>query len=223
MAIAYRYIDGGFLEQQDGDGSWSVHTLTGPEKAMFDANTPQYADLVQANADRTGLAPAAIWAIGFGETGWKQPASASFDGGHGLMQITASNLKQGLPDSEVDKPENNIKLGADYLRTLAAKYGNDIVKMASGYNCGSAKSNSAAPWGLCEYKIPSTGAYPYISKVVRAYNYALGNAPTSGGLGPNPSTNLDWLKGIGGPVGVGVVVGLGWWLVKSGMLKRWFA
>lgn len=218
MAIQYRFHDSGLLEQQDPDGSWTVHVLTGQEKAMFDKNAPQYANIVADNAARTGLNQAQIWAIGFGESGWQQPAKISFDGGIGLMQITSGSLKQGMSNEQVAVPENNIKLGADFLHTLAGKYGSDIVKMASGYNCGSAKPNSAAPWGLCEYHIEGVG-YPYISKVVRAYNYAIQN-PLAGDGSVVSGTNLGWLKGIGGPIGaafiaVGAIVG-GVWLARSG-------
>lgn len=222
MSIAYRYIDGGFLEQEDANGVWSVHMLNAAEKALFDANAPQYAPLVQLNAARVDMIEAPIWAVGFGESGWKQPASITFDGGIGLMQITSAGAKQGLSNDQVWIPENNIKLGSDLLAKLSQKYEHDIVRMASGYNCGSAKAGSG-PWGYCEYKIPSTGAYPYISKVVRAYNYALANPPGGGGgVAPGGGAGAGDVveSGMGtgatllATIGVGAAIYFGLQLVK---------
>jgi hypothetical protein len=98
--------------------------------------------------------------------------------------ITAQSLKQGLSDADVMIPENNIRLGVDALATSAAKVGYDVPKLASMFNAGSDGHgpwpSSSAPWGYREYEIPSTGAYPYISKVVRAYNYGVESLAASG-------------------------------------------
>lgn len=179
MPIDYRFTADGQIEQQDADGSYSIHTLTGAEKTLFDEKVARWYPLAADNELRTGVPSAVTLAIIFSESGGKPDAHGpQSDYGIGLMMITAQGLKQGLSNEEVFVPENNIRLGTDFLRTLAGKIGGyDPAKLASMYNCGPGangpKPNANAPWGYCEYRIPDTGAYPYISKVVRAYNYAI--------------------------------------------------
>jgi soluble lytic murein transglycosylase-like protein len=178
MAIDYRIIDGGYLEQQDPDGTWSVHRLGAAEAKRFDEKVARWFPLALDNEMRTGLPAAITLAIINGESGGNENAEGPpSDHGIGLMQITHPSLKQGLSDAEVFVPENNVRLGVDALTKSAGQVGYDPPKLASMFNAGSPGNgphpSSSAPWGYREYKIPSTGEYPYISKVVRAYNYAI--------------------------------------------------
>jgi len=182
MAIDYRFTSDRFLEQRDPDGSYSVHTLVGPEAALFDERVPPWDALVLAAQDRTGVPNEVTRAIMFGEGAL--PNARSFDNGLGLMQITDASLKKGYTDDEVLDPETNITIGTNYLKKLALMIdAYDPVQLASMFNCGPGghgpKSMGTAPWGICEYTLPD-GGQPYISKVVRAYNYALQH-PASGG------------------------------------------
>jgi hypothetical protein len=201
QAIDYRFTTDLLLEQQDPDGSYSVHSLDGAEKAFFDEKVAPWHGLALENQARVGVPAAVTDAIMMGEGA--NPNARSFDGGLGLMQITDKSLKQGLSDEEVIDPETNVRLGTDFLRSLAARLGSyDPVQLASMYNCGpgdsGAKSRPSSPWGVCEYTIPSTGAQPYISKVVRAYNYALLNMPSSMPFGASAGSTLGTVAKVSG-------------------------
>jgi soluble lytic murein transglycosylase-like protein len=222
MAIDYRYIDGGYLEQQDPDGSWSVHKLSGAEAKRFDDKVARWFPIALDNELRTGLPAPITTAVIDGESGGNEKAEGPpSDHGIGLMQITHPSLKQGLSDADVFIPENNIRLGVDALVTSAGHVGYDVPKLASMYNAGSSGSapwpSSSAPWGFREYKIPSTGENPYISKVVRAYNYGIDylaqNSPSPSGDSGGGSIAGTVLKVvlagavIGGAIGVGAALG----------------
>jgi hypothetical protein len=221
MAISYRYIDGGYLEQQDPDGSWSVHKLTGAEAKRFDDHVAQWFTIALDNELRTGLPSTITTAIINGESGGNPKAEGPpSDHGIGLMQITHPSLKQGLSDEEVFVPENNIRLGVDALAKSASLVGYDVPQLASMFNAGSTGKgpwpSSSAPWGFREYKIPSTGEYPYISRVVRAYNYGIdylaanSPAPSSGSSSSGGSLLLKSVIAgsvLGVAMGVGIALG----------------
>ncbi len=184
MAIDYRFTADNLIEQQNDDGSYSVHVLAddggfGKEKTLFDTKVARWYPIAADNEMRSGVPASLTEAFIFAESAGNDKAEGpASDHGLGLMMITAQGLKQGLSDADVLIPENNIKLGTDFLAQLSSKIGSyDPVKLASMYNCGPGtngpKHNDNAPWGYCEYRIPDTGAYPYISKIVRAYNYAM--------------------------------------------------
>lgn len=193
MSIAYHLRDDATVEQQDDDGVWRVHTLVdkgpfGDEKSLFDNKVARWWPLaLQAELDTGVFAPVTM-AVIYSESGGTPDRPTSSDGGVGLMAITSSDLKKGFTDDQLRDPATNIGVGTRYLRTLVGKIGSyDPVQLASMYNCGSGPHGPHVrpdlPWGYCEYVIPQTGATPYISKVVRAYNYAIQTYGASRPLG----------------------------------------
>lgn len=240
MAIAYRFTPDMLIEQDDGNGSYSIHTLEGAEKKLYDdnLNPGPYADIILKKAEDYGVPEAHIRATILGEARFEhgiiQPGYVSFDHGVGVMQITDKGLKAGHSDAELGDPDLNIDIGTKFMAKLMAMNGGfDPARMASMYNCGPGAhgpKSGSGPWGYCEYTIPTTGAHPYISKVVRAYNYGIQNPLQGSGI--LSSTNLEWLQGIGGPVGalalvvlgIGAVVG-GRYLAHGGLaqIQRRFA
>jgi len=176
----------------------------------------QWEPIATENAIRTGVPLPWIMGTIYGESGGHQPTRPTFDGGIGVMMITSNALKQGLPDDQVFLPENNIRLGTDYLATLRG-YRDDLPSVASMYNSGGSPKGphlaDGFPWGLREYTIPSTGARPYISKVVAMNNALIASGmpyhPIEGGVG----TPTAW----GGIFPIVFGAALGWgglWLAR---------
>lgn len=191
----YQVLADGTVQIPDGAGGWTTPWPTPAEQALFDTQVARWAPLAIENEIRTGVPAPWTLAIIYGESaGLPDAHGPPSDFGIGLMMITSVNLRQGHSVDEVFDPAINVQLGTDFLRTLMTQYGaTDIAKAASEFNCGPGargpKSNPSAPYGYCEYQIPGSGAYPYVSKVVRLQNYAIGvvNAQrglASGGAGP---------------------------------------
>jgi hypothetical protein len=130
--------------------------------------------------ERTGVP--AHWTLGtiHAESGGN-PAARSGDGGLGLMQITSSGLKQGLSDDQVMVPENNLKLGTDFLRILRGSgpaSARELPAVASRYNAGQKTNGAPHPannaWGM-----RATGNH--IDRVVAAANSARARELAEGG------------------------------------------
>lgn len=199
IMITYRTLDDGTVETAQPDGTWVTPWPSDAEISLFEKQTIQWLPLVESAAATYGLPFAlvpGILAIIYAESGGRADIGPSFDGGVGLMAITAASLKTGHTDQELKDPALNIDIGVGKM--IAKEYaimGLDLPQIASGYNGGfgpgGAHHSSAAPWGWVEYKIPATGAYPYISKVVRINNYAVasiqGGAEPGAGDGSEPS------------------------------------
>jgi soluble lytic murein transglycosylase-like protein len=170
--------------QTDPDGTVAVQekpgelaatwVLMGAEADVFDAKVWRWRELCEKESHRTGVPTA--WLLGtiFTESRGNPNAIGHDPGGTkglGLCQITAHALKQGLPDSEVMKPEVNIRLAADALAAERRNphIGNDLPKAGSGYNAGygpkGPRSSTKSPWGMVE----TSG---HISRLVRSTNYA---------------------------------------------------
>lgn len=218
MAIAYRMTADSLIEQQDPDGVFRVHVLEdndhkfGREKTLYDKQVERWHSLAAENELRTGVPAALTKAFIFSESGGDPTKHGpQSDYGIGLMMITHNSLKQGLSNEEVFIPENNVRLGTDFLRTLAAKAGGyDPVQISSMYNCGpgahGAKVSPGAPWGVCEYHTDEGVYTGYISKIVRSYNYGvLKDGATSGGGSTFFKTLAKVVLGIGALVGVAAV------------------
>lgn len=215
MAIAYRMTSDSLIEQQDADGVFRVHVLEdndhkfGREKTLYDKQVERWHSLAADNELRVGVPAALTKAFIFSESGGKPDAHGpQSDYGIGLMMITHNSLKQGLSNEEVFIPENNVRLGTDFLRTLAAKAGSyDPVQISSMYNCGpgakGAKVSPDAPWGVCEYHTPEGVYTGYISKIVRSYNYGVLKDGASSGAGSSFFRNL--VKVV---LGIGVLAGV---------------
>ena len=212
MAITYRILDDYTVEVQNGDGSWSAPTLNAVEAKQFDDKVWRWAADALSNEERTGLPAAFTLGVIEGESGGNPLAEGPpSDHGIGLMQITATVLKQGLSDEEVFDPATNIRLGVDALAHSASIVGYDLPKLASMYNAGGGAGGPHpsvdAPWGYREYKTPQ-GTYPYISRVVRTSNYAIQKmkaTPPSTGFGIGLAVFLGSLFGLA--VGAGIALG----------------
>jgi len=186
MSYVYQTLPDGTVQTQQGD-QWTTPWPNAAEIALFDKQTAQWLTLVEAAAAKYGLPLQLVFgilAIIYGESGGNANAGPSFDNGVGLMAITHSSLKAKpgggfYTADELKDPALNIDIGVGKM--IAPEYavmGLDLPQIASGFNGGFSKTtganhSSSAPWGWREYKIPATGAYPYISKVVRINNYAI--------------------------------------------------
>jgi len=157
---------GDYTEVRAEGESFTLPVLTGGGAAVFDNNVMRWAPLALREGARTGVPAAWILGLIYEESGGDANAHAS-DGGLGLMQITDKGLKQGLSDGEVMLPENNVRLGADFLATLMRANGRDFPKISASFNHGSVRSSANCavkkdgspglcsgkndcPWGLCE-------------------------------------------------------------------------
>ena len=179
MAIAYQTLPDGTVQKLAADGvSWETPWPSDPEIALYEKSVARWESLAVENSDRTGVPAPWILAVIYGESGGNPNAHGPpYDYGIGLMMITSNSLKQGHSNAEVFDPGLNVKLGTDFMATNMKLGGTDLPQNASMFNAGSpghgAWSSSTAPWGWREYKIPSTGQYPYISKLVRISNYVV--------------------------------------------------
>jgi hypothetical protein len=181
MSITYKTLDDGTVQTQQPDGSWITPLPNAAERALFDAQVARWTDLVVAACKTYGLPMAMVFGIlGIiqGESGGRADIGPSFDGGVGLMAITDKGLKGGHSDQELKDGALNIDIGVGKM--IAKEYavmGLDLPQIASGFNggygSGGAHKSTEGPWGWREYKIPSTGAHPYISRVVAVNNYAV--------------------------------------------------
>lgn len=218
MSIIYRTIDDGTVQTQQSDGSWTTPWPAQAEIDFFESKVAIWLSLVEETAARHGLPSSVvpyILAIMHGEGA--KPNYVSFDNGVGLMQITASSLKKKpgggyYTADELKDPALNIDIAVDKM--IAPEFelmGFDLPQIASGYNGGfspakGANRSSEGPWGWLEYKIPKTGAHPYISKVVRVSNYAI-QSLSGRGQSPNnpPEPEPESDSGSGG--GTALVIG----------------
>lgn len=207
MAFTYQTLTDGTVQTLE-NGAWSTPMATAAEAALFNAHVAQWQPLVTASVAQYGLPEVlipAILAIIHSESGGRADIGPSFDGGVGLMAITNKSLKAkpsgGLYSSdELKDPALNIDIGVGKVITKAYnQVGLDLPQIASMFNGGSpghgAWPSTEGPWGWREYKIPSTGAHPYISKVVRMNNYAIATlgptSPPPPDTGDSSSTGAD--------------------------------
>ena len=204
MSYVYQTLPDGTVQTQNGDGSWTTPWASAAEIALFEKQTVQWRALVEAAAAKYGLPPSMVFsilAIIYSESGGNANSGPSFDNGVGLMAITSSSLKAKpgggfYTADELKDPELNIDIGVGKMIAPEFKImGQDLPQIASGFNggygAGGAHHSSEGPWGWREYKIPSTGAYPYISKVVRINNYAVQSLGSSSTVPPTGAPPTD--------------------------------
>ena len=84
--------------------------------------------------------------------------------GVGLFQLTDPSIKKGYTDEQLFDPDLNIDLGVQAIAYQVKRYGKDLPRLASAYNCGSATASPGSLWGLCAYQ------QAYITRVVLAAN-----------------------------------------------------
>jgi len=109
-----------------------------------------YWELVQEYAAAYGLDPYLVMAVIRQESGF-DPSAVSPKGARGLMQLmpkTAVDIAVniGLPppgESDLDRPDVNIQLGAAYLGQLLGVYGGAVHRALAAYNAG---EDAVAKW-----------------------------------------------------------------------------
>jgi|GEM_PF-5759786 len=233
MTYHYQTLSDGTVQIWNGN-AWETPWPSDAEIALFEKQTKQWLGMVSDAVARYGLPPVLTYlvlAIIYSESAGNPNSGPSFDNGVGLMAITSQSLKKKpgggyYTADELKDPQLNIDIGVGQM--IAPEYavmGDDPPQIASGFNGGFSKTTGAnksneAPWGWREYKIPSTGAYPYISKVVRINNYAVA---TLGGQIPSapPDTSGDVPNGassVGTAFALGAFALLGFALWKKGYL-----
>lgn len=235
MSITYQTLADGTVQTLAADGSWSTPWPSEAEIALYEKQVDQWTPLVEEAASRYDLPEQivpAILAIIYSESGGKAEIGPSFDGGVGLMAITAEVLKRKpggghYTSDELKDAALNIDIGVGKM--IAPEYeimGLDLPQIASGFNGGFGKGGAhrsgAAPWGWREYKIPATGAYPYISKVVRLNNYIVQQrrARNDGGGGVDPEgASAPEEEGSGGALKLAALISAA--TVAFLSVKRW--
>ncbi len=175
MVYTYR-MNGAFVEVQQADGSWSAPQPGKPDADLFLGKVARWAPEALEAERRYGVPASYTLATIHGESGGNPDLGPTFDGGVGLLMLTHPSVKQGRTTEQLKDPATNVDLGAQFMAKNLAVVGGDVPKLASMFNAGGTGSgphpSSVAPWGYREYQIPSTGAFPYISRVVAVNNYA---------------------------------------------------
>lgn len=152
----------------------------------------KYGSIINAEALKVGIAPS--WVLSFIKTESNgEPSAVGSSGEVGLMQLT-SPLWGGRSREQVFEPTTNIELGCAYIRYLYDTVGNDLPKIASGYNCGlgsdgQPKPQSVSPWNYCSWYGGSYKPGWYIDDIVAQSNEAilslgLAGTPTGTPKGP---------------------------------------
>lgn len=151
-------------------------------------------NLVQANADRTGIDAEWIYGVMRQESAFVADARSPA-GALGLMQLmprtgrqVGRKLKMRIRNNAtILKIENNLKLGASYLKTvLDGKKGNQVLATAS-YNAGPHRvkrwlpDNQILPADVWVDSIPYDETRNYVKNVLgytAVYEHRLGGKPT---------------------------------------------
>jgi hypothetical protein len=94
----------------------------------------QYDQYVQEAASQTGLDPKLIYTVMYVEDGSGDPYVISSAGAVGLMQLEPSTFAS-LGGTDINDPEQNITLGAKYLKSLISQYGSDGDAVLKGLIC----------------------------------------------------------------------------------------
>lgn len=176
------------------DGRIYINDVGSPEvsdapAAAFEAQVLQrWGTLIAHESARTGVPRSIIAAFIWAESAGNPNAKGGI-GEAGLMQLSPGPLWRGHTEAEMMEPARNIAYGADLLAQLAAKYGRDLPKMASAYNCGAPYPRddwSLYPWGLCEATLKaadgSLAPSHYIDKIVAMHNYTITHHPEGAGV-----------------------------------------
>lgn len=100
----------------------------------------QVAAIIRDSAQSEGISPQLLEAVTLTESKFDETA-VSHVGAVGMMQLmpdTAQWISEesGLPADQLDKPEQNIPLGAWYLDYLLKKYENNEILALAAYNAG---------------------------------------------------------------------------------------
>jgi len=123
-----------------GGREYKTYVVPGASKPIMATRPPsddyvgQYDDLIQRHADANGVRPDLVRAVIQVESGYN-PRARSPKGAKGLMQLMPGTaLDVGV--SNAYDPEDNIRGGVRYLRTLLDRYGDDEILALAAYNAG---------------------------------------------------------------------------------------
>lgn len=134
-----------------------------------------YSPVVLSRSAENGISPALLYAVIRAESNF-DTAAESKKGAKGLMQMMDETAvwcaeKSGLPLTDIEKPEENIALGAFYLGYLLKMYGGDETCAIAAYNAGHGRVDE---WlrdtrysadGKTLKKIPFSETEKYVKKV----------------------------------------------------------
>ncbi|HBE04830.1 MAG TPA: lytic murein transglycosylase [Spirochaetia bacterium] len=99
--------------------------------------TEKYGNFIQKASEQYELPEELIKAVIKQESNFN-PLAVSPKGAMGLMQIMPATAKE-LNVSDAFNPENNIMAGSGYLKSMLARFNNNLVKALAAYNAGPEK------------------------------------------------------------------------------------
>ncbi|MDH5632531.1 MAG: transglycosylase SLT domain-containing protein [Gammaproteobacteria bacterium] len=152
-----------------------------------------YREMVEANAERTGLEPSWIYGVMRQESAFVQDARSPV-GALGLMQLmpgtgrqVGRKLKLPIRDrSSILKVENNVLLGSSYLKSVFDRYNGNQMLATASYNAGPHRvkrwlpDEKQLPGDVWVETIPFDETREYVKNVLSftsVYNHRLGETP----------------------------------------------
>jgi soluble lytic murein transglycosylase len=124
-------------------GSALNATPTGVARTFWEAAYPRaYAELVEKYGPPAGNPDVLLYSIMRKESGFN-PLDVSYADARGLLQMipptsarVAATAKLPFAPDELYEPETNVRLGAIYIGSLFAKFGDQVPLTAGAYNAG---------------------------------------------------------------------------------------
>jgi soluble lytic murein transglycosylase len=118
-------------------------TPTGVARTFWEAAYPRaYAELVEKYGPPAGNPDVLLYSIMRKESGFN-PLDVSYADARGLLQMipptsarVAATAKLPFAPDELYEPETNVRLGAIYIGSLFAKFGDQVPLTAGAYNAG---------------------------------------------------------------------------------------
>ncbi len=135
---------------------------SGPAVQRILALVPKVAEV----ARRYGIDPLLLHAVAHVESRHRADAR-SHAGARGVLQVMPDTARRfGLddPQRELLQPELNLQVGAEYLKTLQARFGNDLPLVLAAYNAG---EGAVEKYGRRIPPYPETQAY--VREVLATY------------------------------------------------------
>jgi soluble lytic murein transglycosylase-like protein len=125
------------LRKPEPEASTNTFARIYNEKIQGESRTTPYIssleNLVEQKADAVGLDPELAKAVVKAESGYN-PRAVSPAGAKGLMQLMPSTA-ESLGVQSILNPEDNVRGGTQYLKSLMDKY-HSIPKALAAYNAG---------------------------------------------------------------------------------------
>jgi soluble lytic murein transglycosylase-like protein len=150
----------------------SIPAAAAPSNAQWQTRAAAYSDLIDEAAHRAQVSPALLRAVIAVESAF-DPLALSPKGAQGLMQLRPTTAKRYGVHRPFD-PRENLRGGANYLRDLLKRYGNDLELALAAYNAG---EDAVDRHGRTIPPFPETRAY--VPAVLRFYRRFLAVAPAA--------------------------------------------